>query len=228
MKRIILLFLLSYPILGFSQNDKPTTFKRFGVGIGYSTYSVMSDSIRPIELSLRYRINDKHALQLYTPVSINKVTINDAIVNTHKKKSYGIGVGYDYTFYNHSIIDFFTGINISYQWFESRRDWYSIYDRALDDGGYIEIEANYYYWDRVKGAVFTPNVGMRFTVSNRVIIEPRINVLLSVLSKESHSYYQERNTDQSGWATWESFYPDKRINDFEIQAGGSIHVYYCF
>ena len=85
----------------------------------------------------------------------------------------------------------------------------------------MEIEAIYYYWDRVKGAVFTPNVGMRLTVSNRVIIEPRINVLLSVFSKESHSYYQERNTDQSGWATWESFYPDKRINDFEIQAGDS-------
>ena len=228
MKRVILLFLLTSPVLMFSQTEKHSVFKMFGGGVGFSTYSLLSDSIQPIELSFCFRINDKHTLELYTPVGINKVTTNDGIVNKHQKKSYGVGVGYDYSFYKHSNLDFFTGINVSYQWFESRRDWHSIYDRLLDNGSSVETESIYYYWDRVKGAVFTPNVGVRFFIADKIVVEPRINVMLSILSKNSYSYYQTRNTHESVWATRESFYLDKDLKDFEIQSGGSIHIYYCF
>lgn len=228
MKRAIFLFLLIFPFLGFSQTYQPETFKRFGVGIGYSSQSVMSDSIRPVEFSLRYRINDRHTLQLYAPVAMSKRTIDDAIVNTQKKKLFGIGLGYDYTVYNHSFLGFLIGFNASYQWYESRRDWHSIYNRDLGDGSYVETESIYYYWDKVKGMIISPNVGIRFSINRRVMIEPRMNVLISILHKNSYSFHQRRNTHESAWATGESFYPDKDIKEFEMQSGGSIHLYYYF
>lgn len=228
MKRTIFLFLLIFPVLGFAQTNQLSDLKKIGVGIGYSFNSVMSDSIRPVEFSLRYRINDRHTLQLYAPVAMSKRTIDNAIVNTQKKKLFGIGLGYDYTVYNHSFLDFFIGLNASYQWYESRRDWHSTYNRDLGDGSYVETESIYYYWDKVKGMIISPNIGVRFSINRRIMIEPRMNVQLSILHKNSYSFYQTKNTHESGWATWESFYPDKDIKEFEMQAGGSIHLYYYF
>lgn len=216
MKRAFFLFLLIFPVLGFAQTNQPADLKRIGVGIGYSFNSVMSDSIRPVELSLRYRINDRHTLQLYAPVAMNKRTIDNAIVNTHKKKLFGVGLGYDYTLYNYSFLDFLVGINASYQWYESRRDWHSIYNRDLDDGAFVETESIYYYWDKVKGMIISPNVGLRFSINSRVMIEPRINVLVSVLHKNSYSFYKTRGTHESGWSIAESFYLDKDMKETAI------------
>lgn len=228
MKKPIFLLLVILPVLGFAQTNQSSDLKKIGIGIGYSFNSVMSDSIRPIELSLRYRINDRHTLQLYAPVAMNKRTIDDAIINTHKKKLFGVGLGYDYTLYNCSFLDLLIGVNAGYQWYESRRDWHSIYNSILDDGSYVEKESFYYYWDKVKGIIISPNAGVRFSINSRVMIEPRINVLVSILNKNSHSFYKTRNTHESAWATWESFYPDRDMKETAIQAGGSIHLYYIF
>lgn len=228
MKRSIFLFLLILPFIGFAQTNQPSDLKKIGIGIGYNFNSVMSDSIRPVELSLHYRINDKHALKIYTPIGVSKRTIDDSIENTHKKKLFGVGLGYDYTLYNYSFFDLLIGLDTSYQWYQSRRDWHSIYNRDLDDGSFVETESIYYYWDKAKGMIISPNVGVRFSVNRRVMIEPRINVQVSILNKNSYSFYKTRGTHESGWATWESFYSDKDIKETAIQAGGSIHLYYVF
>jgi len=228
MRKTTFLFLLIFPFLGFAQTNQPSDLKKIGVGIGYSFHSVIGDSVRPLELSMRYRVNDKHTLQLYAPVGVNKKTTEDAIVNTQKKKLFGIGLGYDYTVYNHSFLGFLIGFNACYQWYESRRDWHSIYNRDLDDESFVETESIYYYWDKAKGMILSPNVGLRFSINRRVMIEPRINILVSILHKNSYSFYKTRGTHESGWATWESFYPEKEIKETAILAGGSIHLYYIF
>lgn len=146
--------------------------------------------------------------------------------HTIKKKLFGIGAGYDYSFYHHSSLHFFTGINTSYQWFENRMDLHYFENIVSEYGQYVK-ESIYDYWDRVRGVVISPNVGVRFS-TDRVMIESRINVPISILNKKSHSFYQTKNAHESSWAIWEGFYPEKEMKDFEMQAGGSIHLYYMF
>lgn len=226
---LTLLFLLLLLCTGFAQASSSADFKKLGIGIGYSFPSFMSDSIRPVELSLRYRVNDRHVFQLFAPVGITKTTINSGIMNKQKKQLFGIGLGYDYTLYNHSFLDLFVGFNASYQWYESRRDWHKTYDRELDDGAFVLTESIYHYWDRVKGVIISPHAGVRFSINRRVMIEPRINIAMPMLDKNSYSYYQTRNPQhESVWGSRESFYSDKDKKEFDIQAGGSIYLYYIF
>ncbi len=223
-----LLFLLLHPCIGFAQTNSSVNFKKFGVGIGYSSNFVVVDSIRPVEISLRYRIGNKHTLQFYTPLSYKKSSIRNSD-DTRKQTLWGFGLGYDYTLYNHSFLDFFIGINASYQRFENRIDSHIFYDRELYDGSFVLTESIYYYWDRVKGAIISPHVGVRFKINRRVIVEPRINILMPILSKNSYSFYKTRNPqNESSWSTWESFYLDKNKKEFDIQSGGSIYLYYIF
>jgi hypothetical protein len=86
MKITTLLFLLIIPFMGFAQMNQPSDFKKLGIGIGYNFHPAMSDSIRPIELSLRYRINDRHTLQVYTPVSYKK-QVSAMLMIPGKKRS---------------------------------------------------------------------------------------------------------------------------------------------
>lgn len=58
--------------MGFAQTEYSSGFRKIGVGIGYNSNSVIGDSIRPLELSLRYRINDKHTFRVYTPIRLKR------------------------------------------------------------------------------------------------------------------------------------------------------------
>ena len=66
-KMILLIWLTSISFIGFSQD-----FRKVGLGIGYHTTSIVGDSVRPFELSLRYRIDNKHTLQVYAPLWLKK------------------------------------------------------------------------------------------------------------------------------------------------------------
>ena len=66
-KMILLLWLTSISFIGFSQD-----FRKVGLGIGYHTTSIVGDSVRPFELSLRYHIDNKHTLQVYAPLWLKK------------------------------------------------------------------------------------------------------------------------------------------------------------
>ena len=66
-KMILLIWLTSISFIGFSQD-----FRKVGLGIGYHTTSIVGDSVRPFELSLRYRIDNTHTLQVYAPLWLKK------------------------------------------------------------------------------------------------------------------------------------------------------------
>ena len=129
-KMILLIWLTTIPFIGFSQD-----FRKIGIGFGYHTTSIVGDSVRPFELSLRYRINNKHTLQVYAPLWLKKDNQKiehwaDFTKDEHKKmykqiythSLWGVGVGYDYTFYSYSQFNLFTGINADFQWYEYRKD----------------------------------------------------------------------------------------------------------
>jgi len=224
MKRTFFLFLLIFPVLGFAQTNQPSGLKKIGVGIGYNFNSVMSDSIRPIEFSLRYRINDRHTLQLYAPLSYKRSSIRKAD-DTRKETLWGVGLGYDYTFYTYSHLNFFAGLSADYQWYQTRHDTYYKGPRHLTDGTSYEVERTYYYWHKVNGLVINPNIGMRLSFGS-LTSEIRLNVPLSKLRKEAYSFSEE--IYNAGSSTSEGLYPDDKINELKFSTNISAHIIYYF
>lgn len=224
MKRAIFLFLLIFPVLGFAQTNQSSDLRKIGVGIGYSSHSVMGDSIRPVELSLRYRINDRHTLQLHAPVSYKRSSIRN-MDDTRKETLWGLGLGYDYTFYSCSHLDFFAGVSADYQWCQVRHDAYYKGPKRIADGTSYEIEDTYYYWHKVKGVVIHPNMGIRFSFGN-VTSEMAINIPLSKLRKEAYSFREE--IVPAGKSTSEGLYPDNKINELKFSTNISANIIFYF
>lgn len=117
MKKITLSLLLFISFMGYAQTEQPSQKHKFGVGLGYNINSVMDDSIRPVEISLRYRINDKHTLQLYVPFLKQNHSFRSEVPSFHlvqtvldtQKNALGIGIGYDYRVYSYSFVDLLVG-----------------------------------------------------------------------------------------------------------------------
>ena len=224
MKRVIFLFLVLLSFTGFAQTNQPSDLKKIGVGIGYNSNSVIGDSVRPLELSLRYRINDRHTLQLYTPLSYKRSSIRN-VDDTRKETLWGLGLGYDYTFYTCSSLNFFAGLSADYQWYQIRRDSYYKGPRHLTDGTSYEVERTYYYWHKVKGLTINPNIGIRLSFGH-ITSEMAINIPLSKLRKEAYSFSEE--IDNGGKSTSEGLYPDNKINELKFSTNISANIIYYF
>ena len=59
---ILLLCILAMPA------SAQENIKKFGIGLGYHSASIVGDSVRPFDISFRYRINERHTLTLYAPL----------------------------------------------------------------------------------------------------------------------------------------------------------------
>lgn len=222
---LTLLFLLLLPCAGFAQANSSADFKKFGVGIGYSSNSVIGDSIRPLELSLRYRINDRHILQLYAPLSYKRSSIRD-VDDTRKETLWGLGLGYDYTFYSHDHLDFFVGLSADYQWYQIRRDAYQKGPKySASSDSYYEVEETYYYWNKVRGGIINPNMGIRLSFGN-IASEIAINIPLSKLRKEAYSF--RKVIEPAARSTYEGLYPDNKINELKFSTNVSANIVYYF
>ncbi len=126
---LTLLFLLLLPCTGFAQANSSADFKKFGIGIGYSFRSFMNDSIRPVELSLRYRVNENHTFRIYAPIRLNRYkqqateySYIDAPFKDGKstKHLFGVGLMYDYAFHWKSDFYWIMGVGGDFQWMKSR------------------------------------------------------------------------------------------------------------
>ena len=224
MKRAIFLLLLILPFMGFGQTSQPSDFKKIGVGIGYNSNSVMGDSIRPLELSLRYRLNARHTLQLYAPLSYKRSSIRN-VDDTRKETLWGLGLGYDYTFYTCSSLNFFAGLSADYQWYKVRCDAYSKGPRYTSDGSSYEVEETYFFWHKVNGLVINPNMGVRLSFGN-ITSEIAINVPLSRLRKEAYAFWEE--IVPAGKGSSEMFYPDDKVNELKLSTDISANIVYYF
>ena len=109
---LLTLSALMFLITGTShaQAEQPAQKHRLGIGLGYNFNSVMGDSIRPAEISLRFQINDKHTLQAYVPIGFNRLSTQDGTNDVKKQTLWDVGIGYDYTFYTSTHLIFFCRI----------------------------------------------------------------------------------------------------------------------
>ena len=163
MKYINFLILLMLPFMGLAQNDEPTKQHKFGVGLGYNFNSVMGDTIRPLEVSLRYKLNDKHTFQLYVPFLKSSSSFETEWSSFHfiqtskeiKKKAIGVGISYDYTPISISFIDFFVGMRAEYASYYHETNIFNVNmwldNRAYDNTFYSKTN-NYF--------AISPNVGV--------------------------------------------------------------------
>lgn len=223
-------------------------FRKFGIGVGYSTSSIVGDSVSPFELSLRYRINDKHTIQMYAPLWLKqdkqvqgddkpdymKQEHLDMFNHTYTHSLWGMGAGYDYTFYSYFLFNFFTGVNADFQWYEYREDSRYMYygliqavSRPTVYDDYYKEERLSYYWDRVKGISIVPNTGIRFSTP-KLTAEAKINLYVSRLNKQAYYFGKRKGIWEDSWTTWESFYPDKNREELSIRPYISFHLSYYF
>lgn len=227
MKKLTFLLCFFISFMGYAQTEQPSKQHKFGVGLGYNFNSVIGDSIRPVELSLRYRVNDKHTLHLYAPLSFKKTSIHNAD-DTRKQTLYGIGIGYDYTFYTYSHLDFFAGLSADYQWYQNRWDFHRTYDIYEGAEFQYKKEDIYFYWDKARGVTLAPHLGFRFS-THKVGTELNLNLGITKLLKESYSFFKTRNVShEQSWATWEAFYPERRRDDLIIESNVKISLFYFF
>ena len=226
MKKITIFLLLFIVFAEYAKAEQlPDNNNKFGIGITYDFNSVVTDSLKPIELSLRYRLNNKHTFQIYTPLALKKTSIHNSN-ETRKKTFYGIGVGYDYTFYTYSHLNLFTGLDADYGWYNNQWDFHRIYD-VYDEELPYKTEDIYLYWDKIKGMSISPNIGIRFSIL-KVTTELKISLPITDLRKKSYSIAKTRTVHLGSWTTWEAYYPDKNTHDLSVQSNIKFNLSYYF
>lgn len=203
MKYLKFLILLMLPFVGFAQNDKPTKQHKFGVGLGYNFNSVMGDTIRPFEVSLRYKLNDKHTFQIYMPFMKSTSTFRTEWASYHyiqtikdvKKKAIGVGIGYDYVPVSLLFFDLLIGIRAEYAsyYHETNIINHSLWqDNRAYDNTFYSKKNNYF--------AVIPNVGVgmkwhevyfdaRFMMSG-YFFDKQINPIISTEVKYPEETYQ--------------------------------------
>lgn len=220
----IILSLFSISLNVNSQSERSVKTKTIGVGLGYSISSSIGDSVSPINLSLRYRLGQKHTFQFYVPFYLKR-SRKEELPGNWKETNWGIGVGYDYLFYSHSLLDFIAGVKGNYWWYQDRYDEKATIPVYKGDQVLYVKNSTYYYWEKVGGFCLIPNIGLRFSVE-KATIELLIGVSISSMKKNSYSFreiiYPAAKT------TWEEFYPDKNIIESKIHPDTQINLIYYF
>ncbi len=233
MRKLTLILFIILPFIGYAQTEKTTNQPKFGLGLGYNFNSEINDSIRPVEISLHYRFNDKHKVHLYVPLSFRETNFKYP-PRSRKQSLYGLGIGYDYTLYTYSFFNFFAGLTANIQWYQNRLDshiTYDVYEEAdhQEEADYLYThEEIYFYWDRIRSTSLIPNLGVRFSL-NKVTTEVSLNLAISELRNNSYSYYKERKVHEGdNWDTTENFYPERNKNLWLIQPRIKIGLSYYF
>ena len=220
-KNILLTILLSTTVIMYSQD-----FRKFGIGVGYSTSSIVGDSIHPLELSLRYRLDKKHTFQLYVPLYQNKTTYDYGYSKTVRDRFIGVGIGYDYSFLTYSNLDFIAGINTDYSWFENRENYHENYDYYENEVLMGKQDYKYYTWKRYKGFNISPNTGIRLSYHN-LSTEVKLNLMISNMRRKRYAYSEFKRYEQLPPAISEEF-PVYTIYYSKLQGYLSFNLSYYF
>lgn len=233
-KLIILLFV---PMLAFAQNDTSAKQQKFGVGLGHNFNSVMGDTIRPFEVSLRYKLNDKHTFQLYAPFLTQNNSFRSEITSRHfiqtvldtKKKAFGIGIGYDYAVYSFSFANFLVGARAEYLSFNYETDMSNNHIWTDPDSGRRYDAIDYTFYTR-KGNWFaiSPEIGIR-TEWNRFFFDAKLLLSGVFLKKEFYMRTKANIDRQSIIESIEELdwtYPASE--SFKIKPAVSLSVSYYF
>lgn len=230
--RITLLFLL-ITLIANAQYDyyyhQPTVV---GGGVGSNLVSVIGNDVRPVEVSLRVRINRKHTLQLFTPIfkqtdSFNSKDNTDAgfihsFLKT-KKSLYGIGVDYDYALHTFSSLDFVVGLRAEFQLYKYRTE---LTNHHPPKNNYHNIELTHRS-EETTNYLITPNAGLRLNF-NKFTVDAKF--LLSMLSKKGDvdSLTERKTGAQSNMNSSTKEWTDEISNKFKLKPGVVMSVAYYF
>lgn len=207
--------------MGFGQSEKPNKQHKLGIGFGYNFNSIMGDSVRPIELELRYRFNDNHTLKLFTPIRLkeNKQFLDAPYKNAKTTQHlFGVGLMYDYARYLKNDFYWIIGAGGDYQWMESDN-----HRNFPAEGGYnrfVKWKIDH------KAYCFYPYTGFRYVINN-IGFEAYYKIVLGVLNlKEdgSHIDYTSKTNEEAQWSSYDV--PLKRKT--MLQSDVSIKIFYYF
>ncbi len=192
--KLLTLLFLSIASLSFAQYSdygkypNPYGESGFGIGVGYNLNAVVGKEMRPVELSLRYRIYNQHMLQLYVPLfqQTNSFKSDDAtsdLINTSletKKQLFGIGFDYDYALYSYSSLDFVVGARFEYALSKDRSNLSNKFVMTDANTGTDRTDIEDSFREKsTTNFVVTPNAGFRLRL-NKVYVDAKF--LLSMLS----------------------------------------------
>lgn len=225
MKRTLFLFLLIFPVLGFAQTNQSSDLKKIGVGIGYNFNSVMGDSIRPIELSLRYHINDRHTLRIYAPIRLKRYKQQAIEVPFKDGKStqhlFGVGLMYDYALQWKNDFYWIIGVGGDYQWMKSDNVRnYPVNDVDIVLNHISKWKINYDAYN------FYPLVGVRYAY-NKFGIEAYYKLQCSMLKIKESGFYNDYDLETDD--RWRSGSYDVPLrSNLLIQSSMNFVLFYLF
>ncbi len=139
MLRIVLLLFISFFVFTATSAQTPNTeessFRKYGIGVGYGFNSPLNEDLHPFEVSLQYRPNTRHTIYLTIPflkkqeehASGTPYTTGDnvgwSVINMNDYL-WGIELGYHYSMLNYRGISLFAGAGLSYQSLDSETHSY--------------------------------------------------------------------------------------------------------
>ena len=215
MKKCTLILFILLAFIGYTQTVKTTNQHKFGLGLGYNINSEIGDSIHPVEISLRYQLNNKLTIQLYAPLSLKKSSIRNED-ETRKQTLYGIGIGYDYIVYSYTHFIFFAGLSTDYQWYQNRWDFHRVEPQR---------DWTYYEWNKIKRINIKPNIGLRLSF-DKIIIESKMNLFISRMNYEKYAYSFE--IFPASRMESRSYFPEDKFSQLQIGINPSLNISYYF
>lgn len=230
--RTILLFLL-ITFIANAQYDyyyyEPTVV---GGGVGSNLISIIGNDVRPVEVSLRVRINRRHTLQLYMPYFKQNDSFNSKD-NTEagfirssldtKKSLYGVGLDYDYALHTFSSLDFVVGLRAEFQLYKYRTD---LTNRHPPKNNYNNIELAHRS-EETSNYLIAPNAGFRLSF-NKFTVDAKF--LLSMLSMRGDvdNLIERKTGAQPNMNSTIKEWSDEISNKFKLKPGIVASVAYYF
>ena len=164
--------LLLFAAANASEITKDTVPRRFGVGIAYGFKDRVKGMVHPIELTVRYKLSDRHSLYMNVPFGWREWGWKSAVYPfttprsredcTHKMRLYGLGFGYDYSILTYQDVTLFTGGGLEYQRLNYRyKEEDEVYDIFVPPGP-IRL-FNSFGSAKFNDFAIYPKVGLRYT-----------------------------------------------------------------
>lgn len=171
MKKLFLLGLViaMIPIFAYSQSSgKAEKTNRFGIGVGYSFNNLFGDSIHPVELTFKYKINEKHSVYLNVPFRLSKKSSNNSDENntidwSERNDLYGIGGGYDYSVPVCTHLEGFVGIGFEYLHLNNHRKGNVLVTNSENE---IIRKSHSKFSHNKKAYSLLPQMGIKYTIGH--------------------------------------------------------------
>ncbi len=232
MKSRLTLLLLLIAFVAHSQYDYYYDGPMVGIGLGYNFTSIVGDDVRPIEVSFRYRVNNKSLLQLYVPLLMQDDSFDSKghpdmeLVNTSvnsKKRLYGIGLDYDYALQSFSSLDFVIGLRGEYQYYRYKTN---LTNRHAS-GTSMNVTELTYSNKRNNNYIVSPNAGFRLNLY-RFAVDAKFLLSMLSIKGDVDNRVERRRGVKPNITTTTKEWSDEISNNFKLKPAIMVSMSYFF